>query len=237
MEELLSIEGVTKAFGGIVAVKDFTLKIKKGEIVGLMGPNGAGKTTLLNIISGEIKPDSGRLAFKGVDITGLPPHRICHMGIARTYQIPQPFLKLSCLENVAIGSMYGKGKSKREAFKEAEEILEFVGFSKKREVCTRDIDEISLKRLELARALSLNPELLLIDEIAAGLTDLEIPELLALLKKINNSGITILLIEHVMRVMMRAVERVVVMDKGTKIAEGSPEEILENSRVIEAYFG
>jgi len=234
---ILSVEGVYKRFGGILAVSDLTLEVEEGEALGLMGPNGAGKTTLLNVIAGEHRPDSGKVVFKGRDITGLPPHKICHLGIARTYQIPQPFVNLTVLQNIAVAAIYGRGLGKSEAQDEAARILDFVGLSGRGGKRAGELEEISLKRLELARSLATNPTLLLIDELAAGLTEKEISQVLDILEKIREMGITIILIEHVMKVMMKAVDRIVVMDEGIKIAEGRPEEVMEDKRVIEAYFG
>jgi branched-chain amino acid transport system ATP-binding protein len=234
---ILSVDGVNKHFGGLVAVRDLSFDVQASEVVGLMGPNGAGKTTLINIVSGEYKPDSGTVKFKGNNITGLPPHRICHLGIGRTYQIPQPFTKLTALQNIAVAAIYGRGFSKSAAEDEAVKILDFIGLSEKKEMYAGDLEEIFLKRLELARVLASHPTLLMIDEVAAGLTEAEIPLLLDLLNAIHEMGITIILIEHVMKVMMKAVDRIIVMDEGIKIAEGKPNEIMENKKVIEAYFG
>ena len=234
---ILSIDRVNKHFGGLVAIQDLSFDVQAGEVMGLMGPNGAGKTTLLNIISGEYRLDSGRVEFKGNDITGLPPHKICHLGIARTYQIPQPFVNLTALQNIAVAAIYGRGLSKSAAEQEAAKILKLVGLLEKKEMKADDLEEISLKRLELARVLATNPTLLLIDELAGGLTEKEIPSVLDLLKEIREMGISIILIEHVMKVMMKAVDRIIVMDEGMKIAEGTPNQVMENKKVIEAYFG
>jgi len=234
---ILSIDRVNKHFGGLVAIQDLSFNVQAGEVMGLMGPNGAGKTTLLNIISGEYRLDSGRVEFKGNDITGLPPHKICHLGIARTYQIPQPFVNLTALQNIAVAAIYGRGLSKSAAEQEAAKILKLVGLLEKKEMKADDLEEISLKRLELARVLATNPTLLLIDELAGGLTEKEIPSVLDLLKEIREMGISIILIEHVMKVMMKAVDRIIVMDEGMKIAEGTPNQVMENKKVIEAYFG
>ncbi len=234
---ILSVDGANKHFGGLVAVRGLSFDVQAGEVVGLMGPNGAGKTTLINIISGEYKPDSGRVTFKGNNITGLPPYRICHLGIGRTYQIPQPFTKLTALQNIAVAAIYGRGLNKSAAEREAANILDFIGLSEKKDMRAGNLEEIFLKRLELARVLATHPTLLMIDEVAAGLTEAEIPLVLDLLKEIHEMGITIILIEHVMKVMMKAVGRIIVMDEGRKIAEGEPNEVMENRKVIEAYFG
>jgi branched-chain amino acid transport system ATP-binding protein len=234
---ILSIVGVTKTFGGLVAVNDLSMDIHEGEAVGLMGPNGAGKTTIISIISGQYEPDRGMIRFKGNDISGLPPHSICHLGISRTYQIPQPFGNLTALQNIAVAAMYGKGVGKAAAEAEASKIIDIVGLSDKRDVPARDLMAITLKRLELARALATNPKLLLIDEVAAGLIETEIPRLLNILKEVRSMGITYILIEHVLKVMMEAVDRVTVLDYGTKIAEGKPSEVMEDKKVIAAYFG
>ena len=234
---ILSVDGIHKHFGGLVAVEDLSFDVQAGEVLGLMGPNGAGKTTLLNVIAGEYKPDSGTVTFQGHDITGLPPHKLCHRGIARTYQIPQPFVKLTVLQNIAVAAIFGRGLSKSVAEHEATSLLTFVGLAEKKDMLAGDLEEISLKRLELARVLATNPTLLMIDELAAGLTEQEIPQVLKLLKAINKKGITIILIEHVMKVMTKAVDRILVMDEGTKIAEGKPAAVMKNKKVIEAYFG
>jgi branched-chain amino acid transport system ATP-binding protein len=234
---ILSISSATKRFGGLVAVGDLSFDVNPSEIVGLMGPNGAGKSTLLNIIAGEYKPDSGIIKFKGRDITGLSPHKICHLGIGRTYQIPRPFANLTVLENVLAAAMFGRFLGRTAALKEADRILEITELSDKRETLARDLLELTLKRLELARALATKPALIILDEVAAGLTEAEIPKILGILRQINEMDIAIILVEHVMKIMMEAVDRIIVMDKGMKIAEGLPKEIMENRKVIEAYFG
>lgn len=234
---ILSVDRLGKSFGGLVAVADLTFDVQAGEALGFMGPNGAGKTTLINVVSGELKPDSGTVTFRGSSISGLPPHAICRLGIGRTFQIPQPFAKLTTLQNVSVAAMYGGSLTKSEAEKEAKRIVDLVGLSDKWGRPAGSLEEISLKRLELARVLATKPTLLLIDELAGGLTEKEIPVLLDLLKEIRGTGVTMILIEHVMKVMLNAVDRIIVMDGGLKIAEGKPEEVMEDQLVIEAYFG
>jgi branched-chain amino acid transport system ATP-binding protein len=234
---ILSVAGANKHFGGLHAIRDFSFDIQAGEVVGLMGPNGAGKTTLVNLIYGIYKPDSGTIKFRGNDISGLSPHKICHLGIARTYQIPRPFTTLTALQNIMVAAIYGRGLSRAEAETSAHEILSALDLSTKGNTITGDMDEVSRKRLELARVLATKPSLLLIDEVAAGLTEEEIPRILEILKTICESGVTILLIEHVMKVMTEAVDRIIVMDRGEKIAEGKPEVVMKDKKVIEAYLG
>ncbi len=236
-ESILSVRQVGKNFGGLRALRDVSFELPIGQIMGLMGPNGAGKTTLVNIVCGFYKPDSGRIDFKGRDITRLSAHRICRLGIARTYQIPQPFGQLTVLQNVAVAAMYAQGLGKSAAEQEAPEILHITDLEDKKDVLAKDMSTIALKRLELARALAANPALLLVDEVAAGLNESELPRMLEILESIRQSGVTILLIEHVMRVMREAVDTILVLDEGATIAAGKPDEVMNDKKVIECYLG
>ena len=205
--------------------------------MGLMGPNGAGKTTLVNVICGFYKPDAGTIRFQGEDITRLSAHHVCHLGIARTYQIPQPFGELTVLENAIVAGMFGRGISQSTARRKVPKVLELTDLMDKKDVLAKEIATIALKRLEVARALATEPTVLLVDEAAAGLNEAELPRMLEILENIRQTGITIILIEHVMKVMREAVDRILVMDEGATIASGTPEEVMKDKRVIECYLG
>lgn len=233
----LALKGITKRFGGVTALDNVTFDVAQGEIVGLMGPNGAGKTTLLNIIAGEFAPDSGTIVFKGTNLTGHPPHRSSKVGIARTFQIPQPFVSLTVADNLRVASIFGQrpgGDVKRTDF---DKILDLAGLLDKKEQLAGSLPILSLKKLELARALACDPELILLDEVAAGLTDPEIPRVLETIREIRAMGITIIIVEHIMKVMMNAVDRIIVLDKGTTLCAGSTDEVIKDCKVVEAYFG
>ncbi|MEL7563399.1 MAG: ABC transporter ATP-binding protein [Dehalobacterium sp.] len=233
---LLKTEGVEKRFGGLVAVKDVSITVNKGEIFGLIGPNGAGKTTFLNCISGFYTPEKGKIIFNNQDITGLSPTQLCHKGIARTFQIVRSFPKLSALDNVKVAVIFG-GKQHQDPEKRAERLMDFVSFPVSKDIIAENLNTMQLKRLELARALATNSELLLLDEVAAGLTPSELPDFINLIKRIRDSGVTIICIEHVMKFIMEVCDRIAVLNFGAKIADGTVEEIKNNPKVMEAYLG
>jgi branched-chain amino acid transport system ATP-binding protein len=230
---------VTKCFGGLVALDSVDFQVNKGEIVGLIGPNGSGKTTLFNTISGIYKPESGKLEFGGVDITGLPIHRRCKLGLGRTFQIVRPFNELSLIDNVKMGCMFGcQDLGDRETQEKTLEILDFVGLKGRKDHKAEDLNLIDKKKLEIARALATGPRLLLLDEVFAGLDPSEMATSTKLLLRIRDElGITEFWIEHVMRAIMNTAERLIVLNMGMKIAEGKPSEISTNDLVIKAYLG
>lgn len=238
---LLKIDNVTKGFGAVKAVQGVSFDIIEGEIIGLIGPNGAGKTTMTNLISGVYRADSGRIEFMGNNIVGLPPFKVCHLGISRTYQIPQPFPDLTAIANIAVAVLCGKRReslSFGDALLEASHYLESVGLFGKRNVLARDLTLFELRSLELARALATTPKLVLIDEVMAGLNPGEGTNAVNLIRKLKAEyHLTILWIEHVMKVIMEASDRVVVLSYGKKIDEGPPLQVVNNPVVIEAYLG
>jgi branched-chain amino acid transport system ATP-binding protein len=234
------VRDATKQYGGVSAVQGISFDLYAGEIMGLIGPNGAGKTTLINIITGTVRPTRGTITFRGTSIGGLKPHVIGRMGIARTFQVVRPFANLTVLENVAVGAMFGAGgarRTAREAMRRAEEVLEFVQLESRRNDPAESLPIGGRKRLELAKALAMEPELLLLDEVMAGLRGAETDEAMDLIRAVNSRGITVLVIEHVMRVIMGLCQRVVVLDYGKQIAEGTPAAVTSNPAVIEAYLG
>jgi branched-chain amino acid transport system ATP-binding protein len=233
---MLEVEGLSKSFGGLKAVDTASLQVKAGEIVGLIGPNGAGKTTLFAAIAGFHRPDGGRIAFEGQDITGLARHRICAAGMVRTFQITQPFGKISVRENIMVGA-YFRTARRADAERAAETIAAQVGMTDQLDQRGNDLTVAGRKRLELARALATGPRLLLLDEVMAGLNPTEIVEIIQVIQAIRASGVTILLIEHVMQAVTSLAERVYVLNQGRMIAEGTPAAIAENQLVVEAYLG
>ena len=236
---ILEGEGVTKYFGGLAAVWNVDFHVNQGEIVGLIGPNGAGKTTLFNLISGALVPKSGVIRFKDEKINGLKPHKICKMGVARTFQAVKVFATMPVLENVLLGSFFGApdSMSSADATREAMELLEFVGLSAMRATPAKDLTLANQKRLEVARALATKPDLLLLDELMAGLNPTEVAQAMELVTRIREQGVTIFMIEHVMKAIMSVCDRIMVLHHGEKIAEGTPQEIATSKTVVEVYLG
>lgn len=234
---VLEAKNIVKQFGGLTAVNDVSMYVKEGEIVGLIGANGAGKTTLFNMIAGVFPPTSGKIYFSGQEIEGLPCHKMCRLGIGRTYQIVKPFVNLSVLDNTVVGAL-NQCKDVKSAREKAKETLEFVGLGHRTDISSRNLNLPELKRLELARALATGPKLLLLDEVMAGLNPTDSGRVIELVKRIRDEwGITIIVIEHVMKAIMTLSDRIYVLNQGNLIASGIPEEVSKNPEVIKSYFG
>jgi branched-chain amino acid transport system ATP-binding protein len=236
---LLTLENVSKTFGGLRAVHRVTAGVAEGEILGLIGPNGAGKTTLFNLIAGVEQPEEGRVLFEGHDITSTAPHRRCRAGIARTFQLVRPFAHMSVLENVAVGRVYGREatRDRRRAEAEALDLLQLVGLAQRAADQAGSLTLVDRKRLELARALATRPRLLLLDELLAGLNPSEVLGAMDLIRRIRATGVTIVMVEHLVKAIFGVSDRVIVLNAGEKIAEGSPRTVAGDQRVIDAYLG
>jgi branched-chain amino acid transport system ATP-binding protein len=236
----LRVDGLSKSFGGLKAVRDVDFVIEEGETIGLIGPNGSGKTTTLNLLTGFLKPDSGAIVFRGKDIAGLSRAKVCPHGIARTFQLIKPFLEFTALQNVMVGRMYGReqAKSMKAAAEESRQILDRVGLLGKAEVLSKDLTLMERKRLELARALAAKPYLLLLDELMAGLNHAEAEDAMQLIRQLKAEfNLTILMVEHIVKAIVGLSDRIVVLNMGEKIAEGVPQEIIHSPTVIDVYLG
>ena len=237
---LLKVERLNKSFGGLRAVNDVSFEVAQGEILGIIGPNGSGKTTTLNLLTGFIKPDSGTILFDGENITGLPRFQVCQKGVARTFQLIKPFLQFTALQNVMAGRVYGQNPAKnlRVASEEAKKILELMGLLSKADVLAKDLTLMERKRLELARALATSPQLLLLDELMAGLNHAEAETAMQLIRQIKNDlNLTILIVEHIVKAVVGLSDRILVLNMGKKIAEDLPMSIIHDPQVIDVYLG
>jgi len=234
---ILKISNLTKSFGKITAVRALSFRLDRGEIMGIIGPNGAGKTTLFNLISGEIKPDQGSLVFDGADITHASTYERCRAGIASTCQIPRPFENMTVFENLLVGAVYGAGADSRQAKEKCEEILENTGMLSKRNSLAGSLTLLDRKRLELAKALSTNPALLLVDEVAGGLSEPEVEEVLSIIHSARKEGVSVLWVEHIMMAMKKGPDRILVMNYGEGLFCGKPEEAFRSEEIQRVYLG
>lgn len=235
---ILQLDGVTKRFGGLSAVDNLSFSVRRGEILGIIGPNGAGKSTMIGLIGGAISPSAGTVRYLGSDVGRVPPSARAHLGIARTFQITQPFSGLDVRENVLVGALFGRrGLRRAEALRVADEVLERVGLAPKATLKGDQLTVADRKRLEVARALATDPQLLLLDEVMSGLTPVEVAQAVELIREINRSGVTVLVVEHIVRAIRTVSDRVLVLHHGRKIAEDLPDRVLSDPAVIEAYLG
>jgi branched-chain amino acid transport system ATP-binding protein len=234
---ILALEGVCKSFGALKVADSISLSVAEGETLGVLGPNGAGKTTLFNLISGDLRADAGRVSFGGKDITQEPPHRRCRLGIGRSYQIPQPFGAMTVFENLVAAASFGRGQRELDTYPSAVEILRVTGLLGKANRLAGSLTLLDRKRLELARALATGPKILLLDEIAGGLTEHEARELVEEIRRIKAQGVTMIWIEHVVHALLAVADRLFVINFGQKLAEGAPEAVMNNAEVKRVYMG
>jgi branched-chain amino acid transport system ATP-binding protein len=233
---LLEVEGLSKHFGGVQAVRDLSFQVREGEILGVIGPNGSGKTTTFHLITGFHRPDRGRVRFNGEEITGLPPYAVCARGLCRTFQVAKPFPGISVHRNVLMGALLRR-PDPADAARRADEVLRSVGLGTRADMAAGSLTTIDQRRLEVARALATEPKLLLLDETMAGLNATEVVEAIKLISTLREQGVTVIVVEHVMRAVMSLSDRIVVLDQGARIAEGAPKDVVENPLVIQAYLG
>lgn len=237
MTDILTVNHLEKSFGHLKAVNDLSFEVKQGEILGMMGPNGAGKTTVFNLLTGVFRPDKGEILFKGKDITLLPPARRCHLGIGRTYQIPCPFDRMSVFENLLVAAVHGGKLSERRAGEEADAILDLTGLTALKNHASGELSLLNRKRLEVGRALATQPSLILLDEVAGGLTEAEVHQVLEIVRKTSKKGITIIWIEHILMMMSEGVDRLLVIAEGAWLQCGDPKAVMNSSEVLTCYLG
>jgi branched-chain amino acid transport system ATP-binding protein len=233
----LETQGLRKSFGGVLVIDDLSISVDQGEALGIVGPNGAGKTTWFNLITGAVHEDAGKVIFEGRDITGLSRHERCRIGLGRTFQIPRPFTGMTVFENVLVGATHGRKMAARASYADCVDILEWTGLHKKVNVLAGSLSLLDRKRLELARALATDPSLLLLDEIAGGLTQVEVEELIDEIKKLRTRGVTIIWIEHIVHALLAVVDRITVIQFGRKLCEGDPHEVMNSQEVQACYMG
>jgi branched-chain amino acid transport system ATP-binding protein len=234
---LLALSGVSKSYGALKVTNDISLEVERGEMLGILGPNGAGKTTLFNLVSGDVRADAGRIVYDGQDVTRLAPHQRCRRGIGRSYQVPQPFGAMTVFENLVTAACFGGGQRERDAWRTAREVLEQTGLTAHANTPAGGLRLLDRKRLELARALATRPQLLLLDEIAGGLTEHEARELVAELRRIKSAGVTMIWIEHVVHALMALADRLFVINFGSRLAEGEPARVMNDPEVQRVYMG
>jgi branched-chain amino acid transport system ATP-binding protein len=237
MSTILEVSGVSKAFGSLKVIDGFDFELAEGEALGIIGPNGAGKSTLFNLITGSLKPNSGSIRFEGVDITQFPAYRRCRLGIGRSYQIPHPFKGMTVFENLLVGAAFGKNQSEVQSYDACARILDLTGLLEKSNVLAGQLTLLERKRLELARALATSPRALLLDEIAGGLTEPEIQELIETIRFIRSENISVIWIEHIVHALMSVVDRLIVINFGKKLEDGDPETVIKSPEVQEVYMG